>query len=171
MPTCWDAVNGVSGSRSDRPRVEMSKFSSSFLLLALLRLGAAAEDANCSGAFLSGHANFVLYTEDSVKQGAVLLATPSFRTDAECERACCVDPRCNLALLEPRGTAAENRTCVLFDCVQRNRFVCRFVKQEQYQSYVRLSVFEKYLGTRQRSGESALHLPSLKARDRCSGAR
>lgn len=133
----------------------MSKFSSSslFLLLALLRPGAAAEDAHCSGAFLSGQDNFVLYTEDSVKEGAVLLETPSFSTDAECERACCKDPRCNLALLEPRGTAAENRTCVLFDCVQRNRFVCRFVSQDKYQSYIRRSVFQKYLGTRQKSDE------------------
>uniref|UniRef100_A0A3Q0SRS1 Serine peptidase inhibitor, Kunitz type 1 b n=1 Tax=Amphilophus citrinellus TaxID=61819 RepID=A0A3Q0SRS1_AMPCI len=133
----------------------MSKFSSSslFLLLALLRPGAATEDAHCSGAFLSGKDNFVLYTEDSVKEGAALLETPSFSTDAECERACCKDPRCNLALLEPRGTATHNRTCVLFDCVQRNRFVCRFVSQDKYQSYIRESVFQKYLGTRQKSDE------------------
>uniref|UniRef100_A0A3Q0SKJ5 Serine peptidase inhibitor, Kunitz type 1 b n=1 Tax=Amphilophus citrinellus TaxID=61819 RepID=A0A3Q0SKJ5_AMPCI len=124
------------------------------LLLLLLLWQLTTEDAHCSGAFLSGKDNFVLYTEDSVKEGAALLETPSFSTDAECERACCKDPRCNLALLEPRGTATHNRTCVLFDCVQRNRFVCRFVSQDKYQSYIRESVFQKYLGTRQKSGES-----------------
>ncbi|XP_041815235.1 kunitz-type protease inhibitor 1-like [Chelmon rostratus] len=120
------------------------------LLLPLLWPAAAAENADCRGIFRAGQENFVLDTEDAVREGAALLATAHVRSAEDCERACCEDPRCNQVLLEPRGTgaaaaAAENHTCVLFNCVHRNRFVCRFVNKAGYRSYVRESVFVKYL--------------------------
>ncbi|XP_044232334.1 kunitz-type protease inhibitor 1-like [Thunnus albacares] len=126
---------------------------SSLLLLPLLLLllrpgGGAAEDASCSGAFRSGQENFVLDAEDAVKEGAVLLSTAHAPSAEFCELACCKDPRCNLALLEPRSSGAaaeESRACVLFNCVHRNRFVCRFVNQVGYLSYIRKSVFLQYL--------------------------
>lgn len=126
------------------------------LLLPLLWPAAAAENADCRGIFRAGQENFVLDTEDAVREGAALLATAHVRSAEDCERACCEDPRCNQVLLEPRGTgaaaaAAENHTCVLFNCVHRNRFVCRFVNKAGYRSYVRESVFVKYL---QGPGES-----------------
>ncbi|XP_039980487.1 kunitz-type protease inhibitor 1-like [Xiphias gladius] len=120
------------------------------LLLPLLRPGGAAEDAAC--VFRSGRKDFALNAEDSVKDGAALLATKLVSSPEDCERVCCGDLRCNLALLEPRGTGAaaaaaeeDKRTCVLFSCIHRNRFVCRFVNQAGYLSYIRESVFRKHL--------------------------
>ncbi|KAG7233565.1 hypothetical protein INR49_006840 [Caranx melampygus] len=128
------------------------------LLLPLLRCGGAAEDADCSGSFRPGQDNFVLDAEEAVKEGAVLLATARVPSPEACERECCGIPRCNLALLEPRGTEAatpdeDTRTCVLFNCIHRNRFVCRFVNQVGYRSYVRESVFLKHLGGPREPGE------------------
>ncbi|XP_054475001.1 kunitz-type protease inhibitor 1-like [Anoplopoma fimbria] len=114
--------------------------------------------ADCSGTFRSGQDNFVLDAEDAVKEGAALLATAHVRSVEACRSACCADPRCNLALLEPRGPdadAAAERECVLFDCVHRNRFVCRFVNQAGYRSYIRMSVFQRYLQGPQRPGIEA----------------
>ena len=104
----------------------------------------AEEDAVCgSGTFRSGQENFVLDAEDAVKAGAAMVATAHVQLEEECERACCEDSRCNLALLEPRVNG--NCTCVLFNCVHRNRFVCRFVNKVGYRSYIRNSVYLKHL--------------------------
>lgn len=123
---------------------------SSFLLLLFLlaRAAGAVEDAECSAAFRRGQENFVLDTEDAVKEGAALLATTHVKSVEDCERACCDNPLCNFGLLEPRGSgaaAAESRTCVMFNCVHRNRFVCRLVNQPGYQSFIGLAVFQKHL--------------------------
>ncbi|XP_071323481.1 kunitz-type protease inhibitor 1-like [Trachinotus anak] len=128
------------------------------LLLPLLRRGGAAEDAACGGSFRPGQEDFVLDAEDAVTEGAVLLATTHARSPEACERACCGKPRCNVALLEPRGTGAaaaeqDMRTCVLFSCIHRNRFVCRFVNQAGYQSYIRESVFLQHLEGPEEPGE------------------
>ncbi|XP_029351717.1 kunitz-type protease inhibitor 1-like isoform X2 [Echeneis naucrates] len=130
------------------------------LLLPLLRRSGAAADSGCGASFRPGQEDFVLDVEDSVRDGAALLATAYVRSPEDCELRCCGNPRCNLALLEPPGTgAADNhtvpdaRTCVLFSCVSRNRFVCRFVNQIGYQSYVKESVFQKHLEGPQEPGE------------------
>uniref|UniRef100_A0A3Q3WYP6 BPTI/Kunitz inhibitor domain-containing protein n=1 Tax=Mola mola TaxID=94237 RepID=A0A3Q3WYP6_MOLML len=109
-----------------------SSSSSVLLLLLLLPRPGAAEDANCGDPFRAGQENFVLDAEDAVLAGAALLAAAHARTPVECERACCAD-------------AAENRTCVLFDCVHRNRYVCRFVNLVGYRTFIRDSVFQKHL--------------------------
>uniref|UniRef100_A0A8D3CQ73 Kunitz-type protease inhibitor 1-like n=1 Tax=Scophthalmus maximus TaxID=52904 RepID=A0A8D3CQ73_SCOMX len=128
------------------------------LLLPLLRRGGAAPDADCSDPFRSGQDDFVLDAEDAAKEGAALLATAHVQSPEACERACCLNPHCNLALLAPRGTAgaaaAHNRTCALFSCVHRNRFVCRFVNQVGYRSYIRESVFQRHLAGPQGTGEA-----------------
>uniref|UniRef100_A0A3Q2W554 Serine peptidase inhibitor, Kunitz type 1 b n=1 Tax=Haplochromis burtoni TaxID=8153 RepID=A0A3Q2W554_HAPBU len=121
------------------------------LVFALLRSGGAV-DPHCEDEFRRGHEDFVLYAEDAVKQGAVMLATASFYSELECERACCGQVHCNLALLEPSVPGEENRTCVLFNCVRRNRFACRFVTQSGYKSYVRDAVYRKYLAMQARGG-------------------
>ncbi|XP_029984021.1 kunitz-type protease inhibitor 1-like [Sphaeramia orbicularis] len=137
----------------------MAPPSASFLLLILLlamvlvRTGAPS----CSGGFRAGQDDFVLYAEDAVKGGAVLLSSAHVPSPEECERMCCTDPQCNLALVEPRDEGAagaeEYRTCVMFDCVHRNRFACRFISQTGFRSYVKESVFVKHLGAPQGSGE------------------
>uniref|UniRef100_A0A3B4XUY5 Serine peptidase inhibitor, Kunitz type 1 b n=1 Tax=Seriola lalandi dorsalis TaxID=1841481 RepID=A0A3B4XUY5_SERLL len=137
-------------SSSSSPRLPLLLL----LLLPLLRRGGAAEDADCSGTFRPGQEDFVLDAEDAVKEGAVLLATARVRSPEACERECCGKPRCNLALLEPRGTGAaeaaakeeDMRTCVLFNCIHRNRFVCRFVNQAGYLSYFRESINTAVIG-------------------------
>lgn len=145
--------------------MKMPPFSSSrphlliLLLLLLLLLGPAAamQDADCGGAFRAGKENFVLDAEDAVREGAAFLSTAHVRSAQDCERVCCEDARCNLALLEPSGAAApetDNATCVLFNCVHRNRFVCRFVNQAGYRSFIRESVFLKHLRGPQSEGES-----------------
>uniref|UniRef100_A0A673CDX6 Serine peptidase inhibitor, Kunitz type 1 b n=1 Tax=Sphaeramia orbicularis TaxID=375764 RepID=A0A673CDX6_9TELE len=133
----------------------MAPPSASFLLLILLlamvlvRTGAPS----CSGGFRAGQDDFVLYAEDAVKGGAVLLSSAHVPSPEECERMCCTDPQCNLALVEPRDEGAagaeEYRTCVMFDCVHRNRFACRFISQTGFRSYVKESVFVKHLGAPQ----------------------
>ncbi|KAM3603501.1 uncharacterized protein V6R79_023615 [Siganus canaliculatus] len=131
------------------------------LLLLLLLLPAAAAVAEstdaCGAAFRSGQENFILDAEDAVKEGASLLANVHVRSEDACISACCADGRCNLALLQPRGkaSASENRTCVLFNCVHRNRFVCRFVNQAGYRTYIRESVYLKHLQGPRGTGEEA----------------
>ncbi|XP_026163948.1 kunitz-type protease inhibitor 1-like [Mastacembelus armatus] len=119
------------------------------LLLPLLRCGSAA--VACSDTFRSGQGDFALDAQDSVKDGATMLDTAYVSSEADCQRACCGVPRCNLAMLEPRGAGEKNRSCNLFDCIYKNLFVCRFVNQEGYLSYVREPVFQKYLGESRRS--------------------
>ncbi|XP_007574785.1 kunitz-type protease inhibitor 1-like isoform X1 [Poecilia formosa] len=128
----------------------MFRFCTSSLLLLVLLRGAqrgAAEQCESGGdAFVSGSENFVLDAKDAVEDGAALLDTQAVSVDEECETQCCKDPRCNLALLEPRDEEAQDtRTCVLFDCVHKNRFVCRFVNQAGYKSYIRRSTYQRYL--------------------------
>ncbi|KAF1377074.1 hypothetical protein PFLUV_G00218110 [Perca fluviatilis] len=143
------------------PSSSSSLLLSLLLLLPLVRPAGAAEDAPCRGDFCDGPENFVLDAEDAVKEGAALLATAQVRSDEDCRSACYADKRCNVALLEPRGAgaagaaAAENRTCVLFNCLHRNRFVCRFVNQEGYLSSVRKAVFVQHLQGSQRPGKKS----------------
>ncbi|MEQ2163014.1 hypothetical protein GOODEAATRI_025911, partial [Goodea atripinnis] len=100
-----------------------------------------------SDAFRSGSDDFVLDAKDAVERGAALLSTHNVSVNKDCETFCCRDPRCNLALLEPRDAkgTADTRTCVLFDCVHKKRFVCRFVNQDGYHSYMRERMFQRYL--------------------------
>lgn len=116
------------------------------LLLLVLSVSRPSWASDCSDRFTSGEDNFVIDAEDSVKQGAKLLSTQSVHADAACQQLCCQNTRCNLALLEPRASDAEQaRTCVLFDCVHKNRFVCQFVNQAGYQTFIRLTEFQTYL--------------------------
>lgn len=120
-------------------------------MLLLLPRGAA----DCSDGFRSGRRDFVLETKASVRYGASLLGTVYVESEDECKDMCCGKPRCNLALIEPRGTGnAENRSCDLFNCIYRNQFVCAFVNQAGYLSFIREPVFQKYLGEPRRRGES-----------------
>nr|XP_020480304.1 kunitz-type protease inhibitor 1-like isoform X2 [Monopterus albus] len=125
------------------------------LFLLLLRPNGAA---GCSDTFTSGQGDFVVDEQGSVKDGAMLLDAAYVGSEADCKLRCCADPRCNLALLGPRGTGAggaENRTCDLFNCLYRQQFVCRFANQDDYLSYIRKPVFHKYLGEPQGSGQKA----------------
>uniref|UniRef100_A0A3B5N0B6 Serine peptidase inhibitor, Kunitz type 1 b n=1 Tax=Xiphophorus couchianus TaxID=32473 RepID=A0A3B5N0B6_9TELE len=128
----------------------MFRFCTSSLLLLVLLGGArrgAAEQCDSGGdEFVSGSENFVLDAKDAVEDGADLLDTQVVSVDEECETLCCQDSRCNLALLEPRdGEEEDTRNCFLFNCVHKNRFVCQFVNQDGYKSYIRRSMYRRYL--------------------------
>ncbi|KAF7654043.1 hypothetical protein LDENG_00075330 [Lucifuga dentata] len=122
---------------------------------------AAAEEAvECGGSgggsFRGGQDGFVLDAEDAVTKGATFLAAAEVYSPEDCVRVCCGKPLCNLALLEPPGpgqNTENNRTCSLFDCLHRNHFVCRFINQPGFSSYIRVSVFNTHL---QGPGEKAL---------------
>lgn len=120
-------------------------------LLPLILPAAAEPGADCDNSgslFRPGRENFVLDVEDAVSEGAALLATAHVQDDDACQRECCAEARCNLALVEPTQlpqAEVGNVTCALFSCVHRNRFVCRFVTKAGYRSFIRESVFQKHL--------------------------
>ncbi|TNM94487.1 hypothetical protein fugu_017246 [Takifugu bimaculatus] len=81
-------------------------------------------------------------------EGAAILDSAQVPSADACQSLCCERAHCNLALLDPRFRGAEdarNFTCVLFNCIHRNRFVCRFVNLVGYRSFIRESVFLKHL--------------------------
>lgn len=112
------------------------------LLVLLVLLGAAEEHEELCG-LRRGKEDFMLDVEDAVKEGAAMLAVARVSSAEACERACCADARCNLAQMDPRGD--DTRTCTLFNCVRRNRFVCRFVQETHFHTYIRETVYRKYL--------------------------
>lgn len=97
----------------------------------------------------------MLDAADAVEGGAGLLATARVHSVDACQRACCSHAHCNLVLLEPRVSADQNRSCVLFNCVHRNRFVCRFVNQPGYQTHVTEDVYLSFLQGPPGPGEQA----------------
>lgn len=136
----------------------------SLVLLLSLSLLPRGGSADCADTFRTGRGDFVVDAKDSVQDGAALVGTVYVDSDVECKSACCAEPRCNTALFEAGAAEAENRTCVLFGCVYRNRFVCRFANRAGYLSYVREPVFQKYLGDPQRRGGST---PGFLTRNTC----
>lgn len=131
--------------------------SSVLLPLLLLRCGAAEPTTQCNSDFRSGPEDFVLDSEDAVMEGAAILDSVQVSSADACQSVCCERARCNLALLDRRFRGAEdarNLTCVLFNCIHRNRFVCRFVNLAGYRSFIRESVFLKHLQGPDGDGES-----------------
>ncbi|KAJ7988108.1 hypothetical protein DPEC_G00320210 [Dallia pectoralis] len=113
------------------------------LLILLIIAPVYPLDSECS--FYKGRDNFVLDTEDSVKDGANLILVPAATTVEECKNDCCLDPNCNLALIE-KGEQADSVTqCFLFNCMYKKEFVCRFVSKPGFTNYILDSVYEEYL--------------------------
>uniref|UniRef100_A0AAY4D0Z5 Serine peptidase inhibitor, Kunitz type 1 b n=1 Tax=Denticeps clupeoides TaxID=299321 RepID=A0AAY4D0Z5_9TELE len=114
-----------------------------FLLLLLLLLLAVAQvsssDPSCAADFREGKADFFLDTSDSINAGAALLA--GFNA-MDCVAACCDHPRCSVALSDLRDAAGG---CFLFDCLYKERFVCNFARKEGFVSYVKASVYARFL--------------------------
>ncbi|XP_066529563.1 kunitz-type protease inhibitor 1a [Hoplias malabaricus] len=105
---------------------------------------------SCWSRFSQGKEDFVLDTDESVKEGATFLGSPAVHTAAECVSACCADQRCNLALMEGGGGGggggeAAIKSCFIFDCLYKQKKVCRFVRKTGFTNYLLTSVFESYL--------------------------
>ncbi|KAK7133505.1 hypothetical protein R3I94_015400 [Phoxinus phoxinus] len=101
----------------------------------------STEHQQCVDAFMEGREDFVLDTEESIKDGAVFLANPSVEQGVACTIACCGDPRCNLALIEQ----GNEKGCFLFNCLYKDKYVCRFIQKEGFQNYILDSVYKNYL--------------------------
>ncbi|XP_062407610.1 kunitz-type protease inhibitor 1-like isoform X2 [Sardina pilchardus] len=129
----------------------------SCLLLCLHLSFADVTDQSCTKIFEKGQDNFVLDTDESVKEGATYIDTPTVQSPEECVTACCRDLNCNLALIKT-GVEQSLPQCFLFDCLYKQKYVCRFVRKDGFVNYILDSVFDNYLdGPTADPGESDKH--------------
>lgn len=99
----------------------------------------------CLATFSLGKEDFVLQTNESVKEGAGFLGSPQVSRPEDCVLACCKDPECNLALMEEAQEPKTIKACFIFNCLYKQKRVCRFVKKTGFRNYVSTSVFKDYL--------------------------
>ncbi|XP_077588117.1 kunitz-type protease inhibitor 1a [Stigmatopora nigra] len=100
---------------------------------------------DCSAQFKKGREDFVLDADESVKDGATFLSSPELSLHRDCVEACCKEPKCNVAFME--GGLGEDaiKSCFLFDCLYKKKYVCRFVRKKGYYNYILDSVYDSYL--------------------------
>ncbi|MEQ2218514.1 hypothetical protein XENOCAPTIV_004247, partial [Xenoophorus captivus] len=98
----------------------------------------------CVSKFEKGKDNFVLDTDDSVKEGATFISSPKVVRLKDCLVSCCKDPKCNVALMERGAEEGTISSCFLFDCLYKRKYVCRFVRKSGYFNYILDSVYENY---------------------------
>ncbi|KAI2651695.1 Kunitz-type protease inhibitor 1 [Labeo rohita] len=110
----------------------------------------------CVHNFKTGRENFVLDTEESIEDGAVFLANPSVAHRNECIAQCCRDPKCNLALIENGHETGSSNSCFLFNCLYKQKYVCRFIQKRGFTNYILNSVYEHYLNVRKSDGKEKL---------------
>ncbi|KAB0365613.1 hypothetical protein FD754_009769 [Muntiacus muntjak] len=81
----------------------------------------------------------IIRTKDSIAAGASFLSAPAAVRDwRQCLQACCLEPRCSVAVVElPRRLAppAAALGCYLFNCTWRGHSVCKFALHRGYSSY------------------------------------
>ncbi|XP_057595308.1 low-density lipoprotein receptor-related protein 11 isoform X4 [Hippopotamus amphibius kiboko] len=81
----------------------------------------------------------IIRTKDSIAAGASILSAPAaVRDGRQCLEACCLEPRCSVAVVElPRRPAprAAALGCYLFNCTARGQSVCKFALHRGYSSY------------------------------------
>lgn len=112
----------------------------------LLGLTEAQESPQqCLAKFTEGKNDFVLDTDESVKEGATFLSSPQVSTVTDCVSACCANPLCNLALMESGSEEGAIHTCFTFNCLYKQKRVCRFVRKTGFKNYVLTSEFGSYL--------------------------
>ncbi|XP_015206389.1 kunitz-type protease inhibitor 1a [Lepisosteus oculatus] len=118
------------------------------LLLQILhsaRVEAQTYGEECLINFTTGRPGFVLDTDDSVKEGATFLSSPEVQRTKECVRACCKNPKCNLALMENAEEEGLIKHCFLFDCLYKQTYVCRFAKKQGFSNYISKSVNKEFV--------------------------
>ncbi|KAG7466339.1 hypothetical protein MATL_G00163670 [Megalops atlanticus] len=120
---------------------------SSLLLQTLCTVRAQAESfgEQCLAKFKKGKEGFVLDTDESVKEGATFTASPTVQRTNDCVRSCCKDPKCNLALMEDGEEEGLIKACFLFNCLYKQKYVCKFVKKKGFNNYILSTVFDNYL--------------------------
>lgn len=118
------------------------------LLIATLLLDASFGQEvveGCLGKFKQGREDFILDTDNSVKDGATFLSSPELGRYRDCVAACCKDPKCNVAFMERGEEQGSISSCFLFDCLYKMKYVCRFVRKKGFSNYIQDSVYESYL--------------------------
>ncbi|KAG9347460.1 hypothetical protein JZ751_005027 [Albula glossodonta] len=88
----------------------------------------------------------IIRTKDSIEQGATFLTAPSrVYSWRDCLHACCVDPRCTVAVVqEDLEQSEDSLSCFLFNCTYRNKNVCTFSMQQGYSTYSRVHNISGY---------------------------
>ncbi|XP_032341026.1 low-density lipoprotein receptor-related protein 11 isoform X3 [Camelus ferus] len=106
-----------------------------------LRTGGGPQEG-CPGPGGGGYSampDAIIRTKDSIAAGASFLRAPAAVRDwRQCVAACCLEPRCSVAVVElPRRLPAPAAalSCYLFNCTARGRSVCKFALHRGYSSY------------------------------------
>lgn len=120
---------------------------SALLLLVLLLDSAFGQGfgEECFSRFKQGRDDFVLDADESVKDGATFISSPGLNRYKDCLSACCKDPNCNVAFMERGAEEGLVKSCFLFDCLYKQKYVCRFVRKTGYINYILDSVYDSYV--------------------------
>uniref|UniRef100_A0A3Q3VP30 Uncharacterized protein n=1 Tax=Mola mola TaxID=94237 RepID=A0A3Q3VP30_MOLML len=117
------------------------------LLLAVLldSAGCQALGEECLERFEKGRDNFILDADESVKNGATFISSPKLDRYKDCVSACCKEAKCNVAFMEQEADEALVKSCFLFDCLYKKKYVCRFVRKKGYINYIQDAIYDRYL--------------------------
>lgn len=116
------------------------------LLVFVLDVCAAqATGEECLEQFKMGQEDFVLDADESVKHGATFLSSPNLSSSKDCVASCCKDPSCNVVFMHRGAEEGLVNTCFLFDCLYKNKYVCRFVRKKGYMNYILDTVYDHHL--------------------------
>ncbi|XP_026147391.1 kunitz-type protease inhibitor 1b [Carassius auratus] len=109
----------------------------------------------CVKSFREGREDFVLDTVESIEDGAVFLSNRSVAHRNACIAACCREPICNLALVEDEREKGSNYSCFLFNCLYKQKYVCRFIQKKRFRNYILDSVYDYFLSGRKSDGKDS----------------
>ncbi|XP_024120091.1 kunitz-type protease inhibitor 1 isoform X2 [Oryzias melastigma] len=99
----------------------------------------------CFSKFKKGKEGFVLDIEESGKHGATFISALNRSQEKDCVAACCKEPKCNLAFMQRGDEENPIQPCVMFNCLYKTEYVCRFVREQGFSIYILDSVYEKHL--------------------------
>lgn len=116
-----------------------------FLLLVLDSASGQESGDACFSRFQTGKDDFVLDTDESVKEGATFLSAPKVERSRDCAMSCCKDPRCNVALMEKGDEDGLVKSCFLFDCLYKKKYACRFVKKIGYTNFILNTLYANHI--------------------------
>ncbi|XP_035530461.1 kunitz-type protease inhibitor 1a isoform X3 [Morone saxatilis] len=115
------------------------------LLMSLLESTRCQVGQECLAQFHKGREDFILDADESVKDGATFISSPKLDRYRDCVAACCKEPKCNVAFMERGADEGSVKSCFLFDCLYKKKYVCRFVRKKGYINYILDSVYDSYL--------------------------
>ncbi|XP_062379698.1 kunitz-type protease inhibitor 1a [Sardina pilchardus] len=132
-------------------RMTLARVELMFSAVVLLQVFTGSTEAQlpgeqCLTTFKQGKNDFVLDAEESLKDGATFISSPPVTGVNDCIVSCCKHRYCNLALVENDvSTEGSIKACYLFNCLYKQKKVCRFWRKEGFNNYVLTSVFGNYL--------------------------